>query len=67
MTLYSIPANGSNGLRSGDFRVALNLPYQCGGTEVVIAFFLRFCLILSVCNHIRVIYNTFNKMFLYGL
>jgi len=39
MTLYSIPANGSNGLRSGDFRVASNLPYQCGGTEVVIVFF----------------------------
>ena len=67
MTLNSIHANGSNGLRSGDFRVALNLSYQCGGTEVVIAFFLRFCLILSVCNYIRVISNTFNNMFQYGL
>lgn len=67
MTLNSIHANCSNGLRSGDFRFASNLPYQWDGTDVVIAFFLRFCLILSVCNRIRVLSNTFNNMFQNGL
>lgn len=67
MTLYNILANGSNGLRSCDFRVASNLPYQWGGTDVVIVFFLRLCLILSVCNRIRVLSNTFNNMFQNGL
>ena len=63
MTLNSIHANCSKGLRSGDFRVASNLPYQWDGTDVV----MRFCLILSVCNRIRVISDTFNNMFQYGL